>query len=83
VWIFRILLNSTPQETLAYRKSRNRDGGADRPFTAMVLEIEQELLVSQATKAKIIISKSGEILSLDEYMLLMAACTSDDAEAKL
>jgi hypothetical protein len=76
-----ILLNSTPQETLAYRKLRNRDGGADSPFTTMVLEIEQKLLVSQASKAKIIISKSGEILSWDEYQRLMAACTSDDAEA--
>lgn len=76
-----ILLNSTPQETLAYRKSRNRDGGADSPFTTMVLEIEQGLLISQASKAKIIISKSGEILSWDEYRRLMAAYASDDAEA--
>jgi hypothetical protein len=77
-----ILLNSTPQETLVYRKARNRDGGADSPFMTMVLEIEQELLVSQASKAKIIISKSGEILSWDEYRRLMAACTSDDVEAE-
>jgi hypothetical protein len=77
-----ILLNSTPQETLEYRKSRNRDGGADSPFTTMVLEIEQNLLVSQAAKAKMIISKSGEILSRDEYRRLMAACTGDDAEAR-
>lgn len=77
-----ILLSSTPQETLEYRKSRNRDGGADSPFTTMVLEIEQELLVSQAVKAKMIISKSCEILSWDEYRRLMAACTGDDAEAR-
>lgn len=67
-----ILLNSTPQETQAYRKTRNRDGDTDSPFTAMVLEIETELLVSQASKAKIIISKSGELLGYDDYRLLMA-----------
>jgi hypothetical protein len=67
-----ILLNSTPQETLEHRRSRNRDGKTDSPFTTMVLEIEQELLVSQAAKAKLIISKSGELLSYDEYRLLMA-----------
>lgn len=67
-----ILLNSTPQETLEHRRSRNRDGKTDSPFTTMVLEIEQELLVSQAAKAKLIISKSGELLSYNEYRLLMA-----------
>jgi hypothetical protein len=66
-----ILLNSTPQETLAHRKARNRDGAADSSFTTTVLEIEQELLVSQAHKAKIIISKSGEIISYDEFRRLM------------
>jgi alpha-galactosidase len=55
-----VLLNSTPEETLEHRKSRNRDGGADSPFTTMVLEIEQQMLASQAGKAKLIMSKSGE-----------------------
>jgi hypothetical protein len=66
-----ILLNSTPQETLEHRKSRNRDNAADSPFTAVVLEIEQELLISQATKAKLILSKSGEILTHEEFIKLM------------
>ena len=51
-----ILLNSTPQETLEHRKARNRDGGTDSPFITTVLELEQQLLVSQASKAKLILS---------------------------
>ncbi len=68
---FPVLLNSTPQETLAYRKARNRDGGTDSAFTAMVLEIEQELLIRQAGKAKLILSKSGELLTYEAYLRLM------------
>lgn len=66
-----ILLNSTPHETMEYRKARNRDGGADSPFTTTVLEIEQTLLEKQAHKAKIILSKNGEILSFGEYCHIM------------
>lgn len=66
-----ILLNSTPRETLEHRKSRNRDGATDSPFTKMVLEIEQDMLVSQAQKAKLILSKSSERLSYNDYTRLM------------
>lgn len=66
-----ILLNSTPQETLEHRRARNRDGAVDSPFTMMVLEIEQKLLISQATKAKLIVSKSGDILSYEEFINVM------------
>lgn len=62
-----VLLNSTPQETLAHRRARNRDGATDSPFTMMVLELEQAMLEKQAPKAKIIISKSGALLSYEEY----------------
>jgi alpha-galactosidase len=68
-----VLLNSTPEETLEHRRSRNRDGKTDSPFTMRVLEIEQQMLNTQAPKAKIIISKSGELLTYDEYKALMAA----------
>ncbi len=61
-----ILLNSTPEETLAHRRARNRDGQTDSAFTTMVLEIEQNLLRSQAHKAHIILAKSGALLSLEE-----------------
>jgi alpha-galactosidase len=66
-----ILLSSTPQETLEHRRSRNRDGGTDSPFTTMVLAIEQEMLISQAQKAKLILSKSGEILAYSDFIKLM------------
>lgn len=62
-----ILLNSTPEETLAHRRARNRDGKTDSAFTSMVLEIEQKKLHTQAHKAKIICSKQGTLLSYDEY----------------
>ena len=68
-----ILLNSTPQETLAHRRARNRDGATDSPFTMMVLELEQAMLEKQAKKAKIIISKSGELLSYEDYCRQMDA----------
>lgn len=66
-----ILLNSTPEETLQHRKARNRDGAIDSPFTSLVLGIEQDLLVSQALKAKLIVSKNGDMLSYNDYIKLM------------
>lgn len=68
-----ILLSSTPKETLEHRRKRNRDGGVDSPFTSLVLGIEQDMLVAQSSKAKIIISKSGNIISHDEYIKLMSS----------
>lgn len=67
-----ILLNSTPAETLAHRRARNRDGAPDAAFITMVLDLEQKKLEAQAHKAKIILSKSGELLSYEEYRRLMA-----------
>lgn len=66
-----VLLNSTPEETRAHRRARARDGKTDSAFTTMVLEIEQEELERCAHKAKIIISKSGEVLTFDQYRRLM------------
>lgn len=66
-----ILLNSTPEETLAHRKARNRDGAVDSPFTQLVLRLEQEKLKSQANRAKIILSKDGEILDYNTYCEIM------------
>lgn len=63
-----IFLHSTPQETLEHRRARQRDSGVDSPFTTMVLEIEQEILNSQAQHAKIIVSKSGKILTYQDYI---------------
>ena len=47
------------------------DGKTDSAFTTMVLEIEQQELDACAHKARIIISKSGEVLSYDQYRALM------------
>jgi hypothetical protein len=38
----------------------------------MVLALEQKMLESQAEKAKLIVSKSGELLSYAAYRRLMA-----------
>lgn len=62
-----VFLNSTPEETMAHRAARNRDGKVDSAFTTRVLEIEQALLASQAKKAKVILSKQGDLLSYEEY----------------
>lgn len=67
-----ILLNSTPAETLAHRRARNRDGKTDSAFTTMVLELEQKKLEAQAHKAKIILSKGGSLLGYADYRALMA-----------
>ena len=66
-----ILLNSTPEETLEYRQLRARDSATDSPFTMMVLNLEQEQLKAQADKAKIIMTKSGEIIDYTTYRSIM------------
>ncbi len=66
-----ILLNSTPEETLAHRRARNRDGKTDSAFTTMVLAIEQKKLHEQARKAKIIVSKDGALLDFAAYSEIM------------
>ena len=45
--------------------------GVDSPFTTLVLELEQDMLESQAHKAKVIVSKAGKLLSYDEYKEIM------------
>jgi glycosidase len=63
-----VLLNSTPEETLAHRRARARDGALDSPFTRTVLELEQELLHARAGRARIIVSKAGELIDYDTYL---------------
>ncbi len=65
-----VFLNSTPEETMAHRKARNRDGKVDSAFTTRVLEIEQQMLANQAHKAKVIVSKAGKLLTYEEYQAL-------------
>lgn len=64
-----IFLNSTPDETLQNRLARNRDGKIDSPFTTRVLEIEQDKLIQQAAKAKLIVSNQCEFI---DYATVLA-----------
>jgi len=66
-----ILLNSTPVETLEHRRKRARDKGVDSPFVTMVLELEQAKLMRQAHKAKIIVTKDGELIDYEQYKAVM------------
>ena len=52
-----VFLCSNPDETLADRISRGRDPEAGSPFTRMVLDIEQVLLLSQEDKAMIKVNR--------------------------
>lgn len=68
---FRLFLNSTPEETMEYRKLRARDGHADSAFVTMVLGIEQEKLHQQSPMADLIFSKDGEVLDYDQYLSII------------
>ena len=61
-----VFLYSTPEETLAHRRARARDNKVDSAFTTLVLEIEQQKLLSQAHKAKIVIAKDGSVLKAEK-----------------
>lgn len=63
-----IFLNSTPEETLKNRLARNRDGNIDSPFTSRVLEIEQDKLIKQAAKSKIIVSNQCEFIDYQDVL---------------
>lgn len=63
-----VCLYSTPEETLAHRRARGRDKATDSPFTNCVLSLEAELLDSQLAKAKIIVSKDGELTDADAIL---------------
>lgn len=65
-----ILLNSTPEETLAHRLKRNRDGKTDSAFTTTVLNIEQKKLMTQAKRAALIVTKSGQLISYEKLIQL-------------
>lgn len=73
-----ILLASTPAETLAHRRARNRDGAVDSPFTTTVLGVEQELLDAQAPKARIVLPKHGVPLRAGEARLATAGVRGSD-----
>jgi len=61
-----ILLHSTPAETMEHRRQRNRDSAVTSAFTTLVLEIEQHQILSQAKAAKIIVTNSAFLVTLDQ-----------------
>jgi alpha-galactosidase len=63
-----VYLHSTPQETLAHRRARSRDGKVDSAFTSAVLDIEGEKLRGRASYAKLILSKEGSLLTWEEFI---------------
>jgi alpha-galactosidase len=62
-----VLLAAVPEETVEHRRARNRDGGSDSPFTAMVLTIEQALLDENAERAALVVGKDGRIMSKESW----------------
>lgn len=67
-----VLLNSTPAETLAHRQGAQPRWPRGQPLYHHVLELEQQMLKAQAHKAKLILSKAGEIMTYEQYIRLMA-----------
>ena len=67
-----VLLASTPAETREYRLSRGRDANADTAFITMVIQLEQGKIEARAPYAQVIVSKSCEVLTLEEYQRRMA-----------
>ncbi len=67
-----VFLYCAPEETLAQRLERNRDGAADSPFVTRVLGIEQESLVAQAHRAAILVLLSGEVVSYESFLAHIA-----------
>lgn len=63
-----LFLYSTPEQTLEHRCLRARDKNADSPFTRMVLEVEAELLLSQAKHAGHIFSMDGMEIGYEQLM---------------
>lgn len=56
-----VYIDSVPEDTLSNRLKRNRDENAGSELIKTVLNVEQEKLVKQAKRAKIVISRDGGI----------------------
>lgn len=62
-----VLLSSTPEQTLAHRRARARDGDVESPFTSLVLSLEQDRLDSRASSADVIVDADAQVIDVDEY----------------
>lgn len=61
-----VLLLGSTEETMPYRRARNRDADTDAPFTTTVLNIEQAKLLARADSAAIILSRDGKPVTANE-----------------
>lgn len=66
-----VFLNSTPEETYAFRQARGRDANAKSDFIQLVIELEQQLLLSEAPTADLIVNRQGNVISFDEWKRIM------------
>jgi hypothetical protein len=57
-----VFLYSSPEETLAHRRSRGRDSDTDSAFIRLVLDIEQALVNARSESAAMVIGKDGRII---------------------
>ena len=63
-----ILLYSTPEQTLAHRRNRARDRDVGGKFSNLILQLEQEKLLSQVESAKYIISESALVMKASDIL---------------
>ena len=54
---WKIFLEGTPEQTVTYRCSRNKDPNADSAFVAMVLDIEQAKIKEYAKNASLVVPR--------------------------
>lgn len=66
-----IFLNTTPEETYADRKRRGRDGNTDTDLIKAVVEIEQRQLLNEVSRARVIASRSGDVMTYEDWKKLM------------
>lgn len=66
-----VFLNTTPEETKAFRLARARDDNARSDLIQNVIEIEQQMLLSQVPTADLIVNREGKVISFDEWKKIM------------
>jgi len=58
---FPVLLFSTPEQTLEHRRKRARDGAVDSSFTTVVLQVEQQQILAQASAAALVVKNDATL----------------------
>lgn len=66
-----VFLNSTPEETYAFRQARARDANAKSDLIQLVIDLEQQLLLSEAPTADLIVNRQGEAVSFEDWKKIM------------